>query len=211
MLSLTRLAELFAAHAGPLGLYARQFGDDADDLEQEAFVRLMDGQGEPPNVRAWLATTVRHAVIDRRRAIFRRRRREASRAAAAWFEPAPASLIDGVLDGRDVTMLLTALPPRQREVVVLRLWNDLTFAEIAAVVGVSDSTAHGDFRAAIATLKQNLEARCKTTRYSDNSASSCRPRPPRRRHWQSRTPPAGGRWQGRSPAGGRRRRQCPSR
>ena len=159
MIDLARLAQLFDAHAAPLALYVRQLGD-ADDLVQEAFVRLMRQPTEPANVRAWLVTTLRRLAIDRRRSIFRRLRRERAKAPSPWFEPSVAA----TLDGRDVAALIDTLLPRQREVVVLRLWNDLTFADIAAALGVSDSTACDDFRVAIATLRKTLEARCKPTR-----------------------------------------------
>jgi RNA polymerase sigma-70 factor, ECF subfamily len=159
MISLTRLGMLFDLHAGPLSLYARQLGDGGD-LVQEAFVRLMRQPTEPENVRAWLVTTLRRLATDRRRSIFRRLRRERTKVPSSWFEPT----IVATLDGRDVAALIETLPPRQREVVVLRLWNDLTFADIAAALGLSDSTACDDFRAAISALRKTLEARCKPTR-----------------------------------------------
>ena len=161
MIELSRLAELFAVHAPSLTLYARQLSNEPDDLVQESFVRLMNLANEPPNVRAWLMKTLRNLSIDRRRSLFRRRRRETKSAtAAAWFQPAVATTIDG----DHVASLLATLPARQREVIVLRLWSGLTFAEIAAVVGVSDSTVHDDYHAAIHTLRVRLESPCKPTR-----------------------------------------------
>src|SRR5687768_7507171 len=77
MIDPSRLADLFALHAAPLALYARQFASvDADELVQEAFIRLLGQPAEPPEVRPWLLTTVRHLAIDRQRSWFRRRRRE---------------------------------------------------------------------------------------------------------------------------------------
>ena len=49
-----------------------------------------------------------------------------------------------------------ALPPRQREVLVLRYYLDLPEAEIAAVMGIGGSTVRSTTHRAIATLGQVL-------------------------------------------------------
>lgn len=154
-------SEIFAVHAGPLALYARQLDPaDADELIQETFVRLMGLSAPPPEVRPWLVMTLRRLAIDRRRSWFRRRRREKAVSATPWFEPA----YDDRLDGVRAAELLQALPQRQCEVVVLRIWNGLTLAQVARTLGISDSTAHTDLTTALTSLRQQLEeTRCRTT------------------------------------------------
>jgi RNA polymerase sigma-70 factor (ECF subfamily) len=62
--------------------------------------------------------------------------------------------------GDDTQQALVAavdlLPRQQREVLTLKIWNDLTFAEIARVLGISQNTAASRYRYALAALKKNL-------------------------------------------------------
>jgi RNA polymerase sigma-70 factor (ECF subfamily) len=48
------------------------------------------------------------------------------------------------------------LPNEQREVLVMKLWNELTFAEIASVLGISQNTAASRYRYALRALKRNF-------------------------------------------------------
>src|SRR5688572_23487996 len=95
-----KLARWFEAHAAPLVLYARQWvgdGGRAEDVVQEVFVRLMAQPAEPPNAKAWLHASVRHAAIDAARSSARRKRREETAAqarAASWFDRRPDDLLD---------------------------------------------------------------------------------------------------------------------
>jgi RNA polymerase sigma-70 factor (sigma-E family) len=54
---------------------------------------------------------------------------------------------------------LAALPPRQRAVLVLRYWCDLTEREIAADLGVSTGTVKSQAARALARLQQDLTLR----------------------------------------------------
>ena len=48
---------------------------------------------------------------------------------------------------------LKSLPDEQREVVVLKIWGQLTFEEAAAVIGISPNTAASRYRYGIEKLK----------------------------------------------------------
>lgn len=56
-----------------------------------------------------------------------------------------------------VAAALAALPPRQREVLVLRFWLDLTEAQIAADLGCSVSTVKSHSSRALAKLRSSAE------------------------------------------------------
>ena len=153
-----RLERLYAEHAAACVLYARTLaGDGAEDAAHEAFVRLMRrlaAGGEPPDhVRAWLLVATRSAALDGRKADARRRRRER---AAADGSPAFAPAAGDGLDAALATAALADLPARRREVLVLRLWGGLGFAEIAEIVGVGVSTAHADHAAALEDLRKKF-------------------------------------------------------
>jgi RNA polymerase sigma-70 factor (ECF subfamily) len=47
----------------------------------------------------------------------------------------------------------------QREVLVMKIWNELTFAEIATALEISQNTAASRYRYALAALKKTLQPR----------------------------------------------------
>jgi len=49
------------------------------------------------------------------------------------------------------------LPHDQREVLVLKIWNELTFSEIGDALGISQNTAASRYRYALAHLKKSLQ------------------------------------------------------
>jgi RNA polymerase sigma-70 factor (ECF subfamily) len=149
------LARLYRQHAPALRLYARQWGDGADDLVQDAFVRLAQQAPPPERVLPWLYCVVRNQAHADHRSAVRRRRREATVGAAeAWF-----TAVDDHLDAREATRRLAELPLEMREVIVARLWGGLTFDEVARLVGCSLPTAHRRYQAGLVALRERLEGR----------------------------------------------------
>lgn len=57
---------------------------------------------------------------------------------------------------RAIWLALRLLPTEQSEVVVLKIWEDLTFAEIAEVLGIPAATAASRYRYALAKLSSHL-------------------------------------------------------
>jgi len=163
MSDLTRLSDLIAARSAGLTLYARQWvdGSSAEDVLQTAMVSLLSQRKMPADPVAWMYRAVRNAAIDAARAQARRRKREQAVASARcdWFEPSA----DDAMDATSAEAALRQLPADAREVVVLRLWGDLGFSAIANVLGVSVSTAHSRYTAALEQLRNLLEQPCKTT------------------------------------------------
>lgn len=95
----------------------------------------------------------------------------------------PWRLIDGICDllvqrrvdelereeqFREVWVALRRLPAQQSEVVVLKIWEEMTFAEIASVLDLSPSTAASRYRYAMTKLSVLLDPA------SENSAGSSR-------------------------------------
>ena len=167
MIDPARLSAHFDAHAAALVLYARQIVAEpaaAEDVVHDAFVGLMTLAGpEPHDPRAWLFRAVRNAAIGRKRSWWRRARRD--RAASAARPEMFDARVDDLIDAKDAQTALAALPAEQREVVVLRIWGGMGFAEIAELVRASVSTVHDRYKSALAEMKRNLEAtRCQTNR-----------------------------------------------
>jgi RNA polymerase sigma-70 factor (ECF subfamily) len=148
----------FAEAAPGLVLFARQFVrsiPDAEDIVQEAFVKFWRKQ-HPIDNRALLFATVRSTALDLLRRDARRARREAD--AVAEVEQAIAPQFDTATDSqRALAAAIDLLPAEQREVLVMKIWNELTFADIASVLGISQNTAASRYRYALAALKKNVK------------------------------------------------------
>jgi len=148
------------AQLGPgLVLFARQFvrtSADAEDIVQDAFVRFWRKQHSIEN-RALLYATVRSVALDLLRRDARRARREANASLEMEHTTAPQFDFD---DGsqRALAAAIDLLPAEQREVLVMKIWNELTFADIGAVLGISQNTAASRYRYALAALKKNFVA-----------------------------------------------------
>ena len=143
---------------GPaLVLYARQWCDahEAEDAVQEVFVR-MTKRIAPDDVRPWLHRAVRNEAISRarKRGARARRERAAAERSDGWFCVEPGAR----LDGRAAQAAIAALPMEEREVLVMRIWGELTLAEIAEIVGCSPPTAMRRHRSAIEKLRAVLGA-----------------------------------------------------
>src|SRR5437763_3437677 len=147
------LGRLYRQHAPPLRLYARQWGDGAEDLVQDAFVRLAQQSPPPERVLPWLYRVVRNqALADFRSNSRRRKREERASAPVAWF-----TAVEDRLDAREATRLLAEMSLEQREVIVARLWGGLTFDEVAQLVGCSLPTAHRRYQTGLAALRERLD------------------------------------------------------
>jgi RNA polymerase sigma factor (sigma-70 family) len=147
-----QLGRLYLEHAPALRLYARQWGEGADDLVQEAFVKLAQQAPPPAQVLAWLYRVVRNGAWQSHRGELRRRQRETQASAPeSWF-----AAVEEQLDAQRAARLLAELPLEQREVIVARLWGGLTFEEIASLAGCSLATAQRRYHAGLAALKERL-------------------------------------------------------
>jgi RNA polymerase sigma-70 factor, ECF subfamily len=143
-----------------LGYLHGLVGDDAEDVQQEVWVAVFRGIASLANPRAfrtWLYRTTRHRAID----FLRRRKRERELIVDAEPEAveAIASAESGALDLAEPALLhaLAGLPPPQREVLLLRYQDDLSYMEIALVVGCPIGTVRTRLHHAKRRLQQLLE------------------------------------------------------
>jgi len=109
-----------------------------------------DGASAEPYVRRVLV----NAAIDWRRAVRRRREDPLDAAMAVTVEDGTA-----LVDDRDLLLrALSGLPARQRAVVVLRYWEQLSDAEIAAALNCGVGTVRSQASRALARLRQQAPA-----------------------------------------------------
>ncbi len=142
-------------------LFARQWlpsGADAEDAVQTAFIRFWQkNPSAQPEHYPLLYATVRSTAIDMVRSNGRRAIREER--FHAHLDPGPA-FFESSLEQRDESDRLQAalqqLPPEQRETLVLRIWGELSFAEIATTLGESINTVAARHRYALQALRRIL-------------------------------------------------------
>lgn len=156
-ISSKQLAQWYEAHGAELMLYARQWNADqhAEDIVQDAFIRLLRQRKCPENVRAWLFRVVRNCSISRVRKL--KLRRQAARniicAECHWFE----SRRDDLIDAKLVQDLLQTLPSNLREIVLLRIWGQMSLREISQIVNKSVPWIHHSYKEALETIRKKLE------------------------------------------------------
>ena len=161
------LAELYDRYGGlAYSLALRILGDTgkAEDVVQEAFLKLWNGAARfdesRGSLRAWLTTAVRNRSIDLLRGRSLQERRELAlkpevRSSGAGPEEEAARSLE-----RDaVRAALAELPEEQRESVLLSYFGGFTQAEIAELTGVPLSTVKGRMRLALEKLGAYLRER----------------------------------------------------
>lgn len=129
---------------------------DAEDLVQEAIMRLwkvqQDKGGIPPDLPL-VFSTIRFCGLNRHRSEKRRRRREESIVYMNDFEDV---WLDPALEEDEEALLLRKaveeLSNKLREVVTMKIWGGLTFAEISESLGISPNTAASRYRYALEQL-----------------------------------------------------------
>lgn len=140
--------------AGPLRAWLRGRCASPEDVAQEAFCRLVQQTRTPERVSAWLFQVAANLAKEETR----RGRRESRRAELLARPAAHSDDGDRYLEADEIRRQIERLSDELREVVVARLWGDLTFQEIGPLVGISPATAHRRYEQALAQLRTALQA-----------------------------------------------------
>jgi RNA polymerase sigma-70 factor (ECF subfamily) len=141
---------LFARYRGPITSYLyRLVGNraEAESLAQETFLRVLqkaDRYDYPKRFSTWFYTIARNLATD-----FLKKKRavvpdDFQSLSESVLGPAPASAEEEVASSEELAQLARALqdlPLTYREVVVLRALQQLSYREIAGIVGCPESTA----------------------------------------------------------------------
>ncbi len=157
---------------GPrLFLYARQQARcdaDAEDIMQDALVQLVRAvesgsfNGERSKWPSYAYTAIRHLAMDRgRREEVRRSNLQRFRdgmEASEYPEPWLQSSQDDEHQRLQMEALLRTLPSEFAEVVVLRIWGEHTFQQIADMTFTNLSTVTSRYRYAMQALRKKLSS-----------------------------------------------------
>jgi RNA polymerase sigma-70 factor (ECF subfamily) len=156
------LYDRYASRIYGLGLVLLHDATDAEDLVQDAFVKMWRTAAvfdpERASLDAWVLLIARGLAID----LLRRRTLEAKRLAAERVdtevsdEPSPESYAEhrDLMDRARTAM--TTLPAKQRTAIELSYLNELSSTEVAELEGIPRGTAKSRVRAGIATLRHAL-------------------------------------------------------
>lgn len=145
-----------AANARRFLLFARdqtRAEADAHDVLQEALVESWKRSGARPPDDALVFATIRRRAIDLARGNQRRLARESSAWQNDWFEAGD----DGAALDQELADAVKTLPNHLREVVILKVWSELTFQQIADTLGIPLNTAASRYRYAVGQLRETFK------------------------------------------------------
>ena len=162
------MEQLVRMHKGRLFTYASCMisrEEEAKDIIQEAFMKaytaLTVKYGEPRcrtlAIRAWLFRIVRHIALNKIRSIQRREKALESmvqqpdiKTSDTGYHRSMENHLAGALEN---------LGPEDRELVTLRFIDDLSYAEVVSVVGMTESAIRGKIYRAMRKLRKMMEAK----------------------------------------------------
>ena len=150
--SADQLAESIDRWAGPLRAWLRVRSANSDDIVQESFCRLAQQSSPPERIAPWLFRVAKNLVREEYRQSARRQKRETL---AATTEQQGHSASQS-LEDEELRAAVEALPAELREVVIARLWGELTLAEISEISKISIATVHRRYEQAIASLRSKF-------------------------------------------------------
>lgn len=131
---------------------------DAEDVVQEAFIKCWKTYGKRESISpSLLFQTVKTTAIDYARSNGRRHKRENTHyeintETAEWFQRP----IEQEERHKELEGAIQQLSPDQQEVLVLKIWGELTFEQIGKTLNISPNTAASRYRYALGGLKQIL-------------------------------------------------------
>ncbi|POS01599.1 RNA polymerase sigma factor [Flavobacterium croceum] len=141
--------------------------DIADDIFQDTFIKVIktlksNSYNEEGKFLPWVMRIAHNLVID----YFRRNNKMSMVRDNDEFsvfayikddsDNVESKLIQNIIES-DLQKLVSDLPNDQREVLVMRIYQDMSFNEIAEATGVSINTALGRMRYALLNLRKTIE------------------------------------------------------
>ena len=154
-LDAAKLAELIEGQAASLRLWIRSRCASPEDVVQEAFCRLAVQDPTPNNPVAWLYRVCRNLAEKQRLGDSRRRRREEIRAQAVTTPTQRDSL-----ELAEAVAAMEQLDAELREVLIARIWGQLSLEEVGRLCGISTATAFRRYQAALEMLRSMLNSSC---------------------------------------------------
>ncbi len=153
---------LIHRHAGAVLGFVHRFlpdVDDAEDVAQDVFVqayhRLHQFDPSIGQFRSWLFRIAANMSMNELRRRERRRARESSLARDRDQDAlgAGADRLDGRMSA-GVREALLSLPPKERQVILLALYNDMAYREISELLGIPLGTVKSRIHCGVTRLRR---------------------------------------------------------
>ena len=135
--------------------------EEAEEVLQTTYLKILDGRARfdgRSSFKTWLFGVIRRTAAERRRSRWLR-----SLAALRWLDeprpvagPTPESRFDAAQTSQVLRTALQALPARQREVLHLVFYQDLTVEEAARVLGIAVGSARTHYHRGKDALRERL-------------------------------------------------------
>ena len=145
-----------AVYGYALGVLADR--SDAEEVVSETFLRICkrkqqyNGRG---SLRAWVLSIAHRLCLD----IIRHKAKNAKPVGLpeqlTSADPSPLAISQGEEKKEILKTAIGKLPAEQREVVMLKIYGDLTFREISQALGIPLNTALGRMHQALKHLSRN--------------------------------------------------------
>ena len=131
---------------------------DASDVTQQAFVRAFKGLAAfrgAASVRSWIYRIAINCALSWLRDHRREEPTEIAEDALTEAHAAPAKILGGQENAR-LRAAISQLPPKQKLVLELRVFDDLSFKEVAELAECTENTAKVNFHYAVKKLRELL-------------------------------------------------------
>ncbi len=157
------LEPLVRRYAGPLVGFIRRMVRDAhrsDELFQEVFLAVWRKRNQyqfPRPFKSWLYAI----ALNKCRADFRDpppahlKLEPDSSALPAATDPTPEDAAIASETAAQIAAAIDRLPPQQRLTVVMRVWEGLSYAEIAEITGRTEATVRSNMHHGLAALRSH--------------------------------------------------------
>ncbi len=158
-------AELFYRYKNSIYNFIYRFvgsSDIADDLLEDTFVKMIksiDNYQERNKFKQWLFSVANSVTID----YLRKRKKEyAVDSIEDWMDiaddsPSPQVFLEQKEQMNFIEEKIKQLPPKQKQVFLMRQESDLTFREIAKILGCPISTVLSRMHNAVLNLRKSLK------------------------------------------------------
>src|SRR5215831_19490601 len=133
--------------------------DEAAELTQRAFIKALLGLGElrgANQFRTWLYKIAVNLALNHLRD-YRKFTRDDALERQPAAATAPVDELVAAERARALRAAIARLPAKQRLTLELRVYEDLSFREVAEILGTSENAAKVNFHYAVRRLKEWLE------------------------------------------------------
>lgn len=156
-----QLSALYDQYAGKLYAYACLLSgsrNEAEDILQESFLR-MAGHLEKilslENPQGYLFKIVRNETFRLRSRWLNWRKHDVAKGTIHLACRKEIGRHAGI-DAEHIQQAVKSLPPDQREIMFLKVWQDMTFSEIGELLKISANTAASRYRYGMTALRRKL-------------------------------------------------------